>query len=262
MKPLFTCLLILSSMATLKTQPTAALLAFEAATFVSTKGDTLPYRVLWPKGYRDADDAKRYPLVFFLHGAGERGHDNQLQLTHGTPLFLAAQEDYPAIVIMPQCSADDYWAQMIKTTNGKREYNFNETPNSGLGAVSYLIDHLLITEKADPERVYLMGLSMGAMGAFELLARRPNTFAGAITICGGSNPALTPIYANQVALWIFHGENDQVVKVEQSRRMVEALKNLGAECKYTEYPGVGHNSWDNAFAEPGLLEWLFAQRRE
>lgn len=262
MKQLFTFVIILSCMASLKTQPEAALAAFDAQLFVSNSGDTLPYRVLWPQGYQRSKASKRFPLVLFLHGAGERGDDNQLQLTHGTPLFLDNQEEYPAIVIMPQCSATDYWAQMRKLPNDRREFSFDESPNASLGAVSELLDQFLGTEKVDPDRVYLMGLSMGGMGTFELLARRPGTFAAAAPICGGTNPDLLPIYAKRVPLWIFHGAADQVVKVEHSRRVVEALDELNAKCKYSEYPGVGHNSWDNAFAEPDLLKWIFAQRRK
>ena len=101
---------------------------------------------------------------------------------------------------------------------------------------------------------------MGGMGTFELLARRPNTFAAAIAICGGTNPALLPIYGKDVPLWIFHGAKDVVVKVQQSRRVVERLQQLGCSPKYTEYPDVNHNSWDNAFAEPELLPWLLSHQ--
>lgn len=262
MKQILFIFTIFFAMNFLKSQTAAALDAFEPHTFVSSQGDSLPYRVLWPKGYVKGPEAERFPIVFFLHGAGERGHDNQEQLKHGTSLFLDSQEEYPAIIVMPQCSTADYWAQMVKTPEGGRIFNFNEYPNPGLGAVSELLDHLLLNENANADRVYLMGLSMGGMGTFELLARRPDTFAAAIAICGGTNPALTPIYAHKVPLWIFHGEVDQVVKVEQSRRIVEALRLQGVNCKYTEYPNVNHNSWTPAFAEAGLLEWLFGNRRE
>jgi predicted peptidase len=107
-----------------------------------------------------------------------------------------------------------------------------------------------------------MGLSMGGMGTYELLARQPQTFAAAVPICGGTNPALVPIYGPRVPLWIFHGAVDGVVDVVYSRRVVAALHQLGVKTRYTEYPDVGHGSWDPAFAEPELLEWLFSHRRQ
>lgn len=248
------------AMADAKTQPEAAMAAFEAHTFRSNNGDTLPYRMLWPEGY-DEHDTMRYPLVVFLHGAGERGNDNRLQLTHGTPLFLENRAAFPAIVLMPQCASTDYWAQMEKLPNGDRLFHFNEHPNPSLAAVIDLVEHFSSHPSVDTERRYLMGLSMGAMGAFELLARCPDLFAAAALICGGTNPALLPLYAHQVPLWIFHGESDNVVAVENSRRLVRALQDKQAVVRYNEYPGVGHNSWDNAFAEPELLPWLFQYRR-
>ncbi len=254
---IFTCMITSA-----KTQPAEALAAFEAHTFTSADKQDLPYRVLWPEGY-DNDSAHSFPLILFLHGAGERGDDNRLQLTHGTPLFLSEENrrQFPAIVVMPQCAEEDYWAQMAKAEDGTRQYNFNEEANPSLQAVSELLDHFLSNEKVDPNRVYLMGLSMGGMGTFELLARRPDTFAAAIPICGGTNPALLPIYARQVPMWIFHGGLDPVVTVDDSRRVVNRLEDLSIPVKYTEYEGVYHDSWNNAFDEPELLSWLFAHSR-
>ena len=261
MKQLVFLLLIILPMTQLKTQPAEVLAAFQPGQFTSSTGHQLPYRVLWPVGYKQ-DTTHRYPMVLFLHGAGERGTDNQLQLTHGAALFLANQTAYPAIVVVPQCATEDYWAQMEKDTLGNRFFNFDEVPNPSLAAVTELLNQFLQTEQTDPERIYLMGLSMGGMGTFELLARQPQTFAAAVPICGGTNPALVPIYGTQVPLWIFHGTDDGVVEVIHSRRVVAALKRLGVATRYTEYPGVGHGSWDNAFAEPELLAWLFSHRRQ
>ena len=255
---LFSCFMMISSM--LKTQSESVLNAYEAATYTASSGVELPYRILWPEGYQ-RDGKQVYPIVLFLHGAGERGNDNQMQLVHGSSLFLEQQAQYPAIVVIPQCEKDDYWAQMIQVS-GERCFNFAEIPNPSMGAAMELFDHLMASEAVDPNRVYLMGLSMGGMGTFELLARKPDTFAAAIPICGGTNPALLPIYAGKVPLWIFHGADDQVVKVKQSRRVVEKLEQMGHSPRYTEYPGVKHNSWDNAFAEPKLLEWLFNQHKQ
>ncbi|MEL7424282.1 MAG: prolyl oligopeptidase family serine peptidase [Bacteroidota bacterium] len=257
-----THLLILFSIATsmLPAQTDSILQAYQAVTFTSESGTQLPYRVLWPKEYESTID-QNYPLVLFLHGAGERGDDNKKQLIHGSSLFLQQQDNFPAIVVVPQCATADYWAQMEQTEDG-RVFNFGERPNPSLSAVMELLELLLAKERIDQDRVYLMGLSMGGMGTFELLARRPKTFAAAIPICGGTNPALLPIYAKNVPLWIFHGAEDAVVKVQQSRRVVDELKRLGFPPQYTEYPDVNHNSWDRAFAEEDLLRWLFSNKRQ
>lgn len=255
--------LLCLTMSNAYSQSAEVLKAFAAETFTSSNQHQLPYRILWPEGY-NREDRQTYPLVLFLHGAGERGNDNKKQLIHGSSLFIEPEnrERFPAIVVMPQCAGQDYWAQMTKTEDGDREFDFRETPNASLAAVMELLDKLMIEEAVDPDRVYLMGLSMGGMGTFELLARRPHTFAAAIPICGGTNPALLPIYAGKVPLWIFHGEADHVVEVENSRRVVRQLEALGVTVHYTEYPGVNHNSWDPAFAEPNLLPWLFGQHRQ
>lgn len=261
MKNLLTLFLIFACMSLLRSQDDGTSEAFEAHVFTSSTGDSLPYRVLWPEDYQE-DSTKLYPLVLFLHGAGERGDDNALQLTHGSRLFLANRADFPAIVVMPQCPTDDYWAQMVRGDDGKRRFNFGEKPNPGLGAVMELLENFRNKQPVDQDRIYLMGLSMGGMGTFELLARKPDTFAAAIPICGGTNPGLLALYANKVPLWIFHGAADKVVDVEQSRRIVAALEKLGVSVRYTEYAGIGHNSWDPAFAEAELLHWLFSQKKE
>lgn len=241
-------------------QTDAVLQAFQAATFTNESGFELPYRILRPDSY-DVHGDDNYPLVLFLHGAGERGSDNAAQLVHGAERLLANQQIEPAIILAPQCAEGDYWAQMEKEENGERRFNFDEVPNPSMAAVIELLDFVLAEEQIDHQRVYIMGLSMGGMGTFELLARKPDTFAAAIPICGGTNPALLSIFAEKVPLWIFHGADDAVVDVKYSRQVVDALKALGHPARYTEYPGVNHNSWDNAFAEPDLLSWLMSHQK-
>ena len=252
-------ILLLISVTMLSAQSRSVRRAFKAEVFTSATDFQLPYRVLWPKGYED-DTEQKYPLILFLHGAGERGTDNELQLVHGSSMFLENREDYPAIVVMPQCATGDYWAQ-VAYEDQQRFFNFDEIPNPSTAAALELLDYFLSQEQVDADRVYIMGLSMGGMGTFEVLARRPNTFAAAVPICGGTNTALLPIYAEKVPLWIFHGADDSIVTVEHSRQVVKALEMLGVPVKYTEYPGVNHNSWDNAFADPDLLPWLWSHRR-
>jgi len=127
--------------------------------------------------------------------------------------------------------------------------------------VMNFIDTLVKAGNVDSRRIYVGGLSMGGFGTFEILWRRPQLFAAAFPICGGGNPVGVNLYGKKFPIWVFHGAADDVVPVANSRIMVDALKTAGAKVKYTEYPGVKHDSWKNAFAEPELLPWLFAKKR-
>jgi len=237
------------------------LMQYEKKNYTNAEGETLPYRILYPENY-DANNT--YPLVFFLHGAGERGNDNEAQLTHGAALFLEKEnrEKFPAIVVFPQCAENDFWAHMERTESGIRKFPYYQEPDRSLGLALEVLDKIIAEEGVDKSRLYVMGLSMGGMGTFETLARRPNQFAAAVPICGGGNTDLAKLYAQNTDLWIFHGSDDSVVLPEHSRMMYERLQQLGADVQYTEYPGVNHNSWDNAFAEPDLLPWLFSKKLE
>lgn len=224
--------------------------------------NTLGYRILYPTDY---DINKKYPLILVLHGAGERGNDNNAQLMHGGKMFVDSviRIKYPAFVIFPQCPAEDFWANMKKTGKkdslGGFEYTSDKPVKTSLGLVSMLMDSLAQTPQVNTKKMYIGGLSMGGMGTFELLWRKPKFFAAAFPICGGGDPAKVSVYAGNFPIWVFHGDADDIVTPANSRIMVNALKKAGAKVKYTEYPGVKHNSWDNAFAEPDLLKWLFAQ---
>jgi len=221
---------------------------FEARTHANDAGEQLRYRWLAPPRPRPR---RRYPLVIFLHGMGERGDDNQSQLRNGVAEWLAsdaARAEYPAFYLVPQCPPEEYWAG----------------PSAGLSRPAALVMQTLRalrrTCPVDPARVYLGGLSMGGFGVWRLLSRYPRTFAAAVMICGGGNPARARSLA-RIPLWLFHGAEDDTVSPEQSRAMVAALQRAGGNVRYTEYPGVGHASWFPAFQEPELLPWLFAQRR-
>ncbi|HYE56152.1 MAG TPA: PHB depolymerase family esterase, partial [Chitinophagaceae bacterium] len=229
-------------------------------------GDTLRYRLMLPLNY---DAKKKYPVVLFLHGAGERGNNNEAQLIHGARLFAdsANRKKYPAIVIFPQCPYTDFWARirpikpMTDSTPNVIEYPAEGTIGKPLGLVSQLIDSFAAARSVDPKRIYVGGLSMGGMGSFEILWRKPGFFAAAFPICGGGNVTTATKYGKDFPIWVFHGAKDNVVDVNDSRKMVTALKAAGARIKYTEYPEVKHDSWTNAFAEPDLLPWLFSQRK-
>lgn len=225
--------------------------------------DTLLYRILMPE---DFDPAKTYPVMLFLHGAGERGSDNQAQLTHGGKLFLQpdVRANHQVIVIFPQCPADSYWSNVNSTTvNGKRNFEFEKggKPTIAMEMLMGLMEEVKDRPYTDKERFYVGGLSMGGMGTFEILRRMRGDFAAAFAICGGDNPKNVNKY-KRVPLWIFHGAKDDVVAPENSQIVVDALKDKGADVRFTLYPEANHNSWDNAFAEPELLNWLFSHRKK
>tara|TARA_A100001015_G_scaffold239443_1_gene272743 strand:+ start:1029 stop:1814 length:786 start_codon:yes stop_codon:yes gene_type:complete len=224
------------------------------------QNDTLPYRILLPKNY---NSQKSYPLLIFLHGAGERGNDNKSQLVHGSFLFKSKdfRENYPAIVVFPQCPLKSYWASVKRKTEVplNKKYVFRKIlgKNRQLEMVELLMETLEKNYMINPNRRYIGGLSMGGMGTFELVARNPDYFAAAFPICGGGNPVWSNLIKT-TPLWIFHGEDDDVVLDNFSRKMYEALSKEKASVRLTIYPEVKHSSWDNAFAEADLMHWLFS----
>lgn len=225
--------------------------------------DTLPYRIMLPENYKPK---KKYPVVLFLHGSGERGNDNELQLTHGWKFFADSidRKNYPAIVVFPQCPANDSWAALTVNRNVQpTEFIFlsDHPMNKPLSLVSQLMDSLYSSSSVDKKRIYIGGLSMGGMGTFDMLWRKPNFFAAAFPICGAGDSTKAVVYGKNFPIWVFHGGDDPAVNVNNSRRMVAELKKAGANVKYSEYVGVKHDSWNNAFSEPDLLPWLFQQHR-
>jgi len=236
-----------------------ALAAYEKKSFDFSTDKKLPYRILYPENY---DRNKKYPLILVLHGAGERGNDNEKQLVHGSKLFLKAENrtQFPAIVVFPQCPSDSYWAtSSIDRSKNPIQFRFNydSIPNWPQAAAIELVEKLKKEEAVDKSRVYITGLSMGGMGTFEAVYRNPGLFAAAAPICGGGNESLYSDKVKETAFRVFHGDADAVVKVDLSRNMVARLKELNVPVEYIEYPGVNHNSWDNAFAEPDFISWLF-----
>lgn len=225
--------------------------------------DTLPYRLLMPDGF---DATRKYPLVLFLHGGGERGSDNEKQLTHGSGLFTDPlnRGAFPALVLFPQCASDSYWAQVDIDRSSYPiglSFQYEKGPTRPLQMVMDLVGEYLQAPYIDTDRVYAMGLSMGGMGTFEILSRMPGVFAAAIPICGAGVPESVGAYASHTPLWVFHGAKDQVVAPLESVEMVDALLKAGAQPGFTLYDDYNHNSWDGAFAEPGLLRWLFSHRK-
>jgi predicted peptidase len=217
------------------------------------------YQVYVPGAY---DPGQRWPVILFLHGAGERGGDGLLQTVVG--LGDAVRRDparFPALVVFPQAPADSQWA------------------GAPAEAAMAALDAVTARYATDPDRVYLTGISMGGNGAWYLAYRRPDRFAAVVPICGWveshprfSSGQVVPAQDGEpfralahrlvsVPIWIFHGDADAAVPVEQSRRAAAALEAAGADVQYTELPGVGHNSWDPAYQSSELSRWLFQQHR-
>lgn len=224
------------------------------------KGDTLRYQVLFPDNY---DANKKYPLVLFLHGAGEKGSDNVSQLTHGSTQFTNEEnrKNYPAIVIFPQCPEDSYWVEIDRSVNEGLVLPKNPTITKPLYLTKKLLDSYKNDEGVDKNRIYIMGLSMGGMGTFDLIVRYPKYFAAAIPICGAVEPARLK-KLKKMPIRMFHGSMDEVVSCEFSRNAFIELKARGSQrVEYIEFPGVGHDSWTPAFAYPDYLGWLFYQHK-
>jgi predicted peptidase len=237
---------------------------YDRGSFIA-KGDTLPYRILFPVNF---DPAKKYPLVIVLHGVGERGNDNEAQLSNGGKLFLDGplRQQYPAIVVFPQCPKNDFWSNVkIETDSVTKHSKFffqtDAKPTRAMRSLLGMVDEFLDKPFVNKHQIYVGGLSMGGMGTFEIIGRNPKVFAAAFAICGGDNTLNAKKYAKKVPLWIFHGGKDDTVSPDHSEVMVAAIKAAGGDPKFTLYPNDGHDSWDDAFAEPELLPWLFSHSK-
>ena len=223
---------------------------------------TLPYRILYPEEF---EEGKKYPLVLFLHGAGERGVDNEKQLNLGADLFIDDSRD--AIVLFPQCPPEIMWTNREKEQNGEGEWEFRFPLGDAAPwpsqMVNQVVNQLVESGEVDENQMYVMGLSMGGIGALEFLARWPEKYASAVCIAGGHDPDLVSNYCN-IPIWFFHGANDNVVPPIYSQRVYDELEQCSGgstNSKYTLYPNGNHNSWDAAFNEPGLLDWLFSYQK-
>lgn len=202
----------------------------------------LGYWLFLPKEY--GTDDRRWPVMLFLHGAGERGDNLDLVKVHGPPKLVDQRPDFPFIVVSPQCAKDHWWPGEVQQH-----------------LLAELLDHVLTQYRADSQRVVCTGLSMGGFGTWALAARHPQRFAAAIPICGGGDPAHAP-QLKHVPVWVFHGAKDFVVPLALSEEMVAAVKEAGGRAKLTVYPEAGHDSWTETYNNQAVYDWLLAQRRE
>lgn len=194
--------------------------------------------------YLPDDHATRrdWPLLLFLHGAGERGDDLDRVRRHGPPRLLGEGAAWPLVVVSPQCPAGETWWEHLRT-------------------LAALIDDVVARHGIDEDRVLLTGLSLGGMGACRLAAAEAQRFAALAPVCGTAPWSLAPERLRHLPVWAFHGEEDEVVLPDESRELVAALRALGGDARLTLYPGVGHAAWEPAYADPELLDWWLAARR-
>lgn len=230
---------------------------YQAKSYTSAGGKTLNYRIHLPS---KPDPAAKYPLVLFLHGAGERGGDNKRQMVHGTAAILdyTIKSNCPAIIVAPQCPDGKQW---VDTPWSDLSHTMPESPSEPMRLTIELLQQIIKEQPVDAKRVYVTGLSMGGFGAWDILQRKPGLFAAAIPICGGGDTALAKQIAG-VPVWAFHGGADGSVKTKRSRDMIDALKNAGGKPLYTEYDGVGHDSWTRTYADSKVMNWLFDQKKK
>lgn len=223
------------------------------------KSDTLRYRILFPDNY---DNNKSYPLVIFLHGSGERGSDNEKQLIHGASLFTDKENraKYPSIVLFPQCQEKAFWAPIVTREKGF-DYPLNSKTTEPMQLLIRLIAEIKKNEAVDRNRIYVLGLSMGGMGTFDLICRKPGLFAAAIPICGGVNINRLNKIKN-ISIRIYHGADDPIVSPEHSKDAYNKLKTINSKkVELIIFPGVGHNSWTNAFASDDFMSWMYSQHK-
>jgi len=200
---------------------------------------SLKYLLYVPDAYNRTPT--KWPLVLFLHGAGERGDDLELVKKHGPPKLIAQGREFPAIIVSPQCPKDTWWTDHV-------------------AALEALLDEIVARYRVDEDRIYVTGLSMGGFGTWALAFDQPQRFAALGVICGRGDPAKAALLKH-VPIWVFHGAKDQTVPLKDSQDMVEALQAAGGSPKFTVYPDAGHDSWTRTYEGPAFWEWLFAQRR-
>ena len=212
-----------------------------------TKTVRAEYLLFLPQGY-DAKAGKKWPLIFFLHGAGERGTDLQKVAVHGPPKIVKDKPEFPFIVVSPQCPDGEHWSADV---------------------LMNLLDDVIAQYAVDARRVYLTGLSMGGFGSWSLGTQFPERFAAIAPICGGGEWVRVVLSDGKklaalksLGVWAFHGGKDPVVKLEESERMVAALKKIGCtDVKLTMYPEAQHDSWTETYNNPELYEWFLKHER-
>jgi predicted peptidase len=195
----------------------------------------VPYLLYLPKDYEESSN--KFPLLIFLHGSGERGTDLDKVKFHGPPKLISEGKEFPFIIVSPQCPEGRWWQ---------------------ISELNFLLDELIAELKIDVNRIYLTGLSMGGYGTWAWAEYAPDRFAAIAPVCGGGNP-LTISKIGKMPVWAFHGAKDLVVPVAESERLINKLKIVNPDVKFTIYPEAGHDAWTETYNNPELYEWFLNQ---
>lgn len=209
---------------------TQSVKTFEGENFV------LNYLLYLPDNY---DNTENFPLVLFLHGSGERGDDIEKVKTHGPPKLISHGEKFNFILVSPQCPENKRW---------------------DADQLSLLLDEIEKKYKVDKNRIYVTGLSMGGYGAWKIAQTYPDRFAAIIPVCGGGD-FLNACVIKHLPIWVFHGSLDKVVSIQESERMVNALRRCNGNVKFTVYPEATHDSWTETYNNPAVYEWMLSQKK-
>ena len=205
-----------------------------------TKTVSCNYLLFLPEDY--GKKQQRWPLMLFLHGAGERGSDLKKVKVHGPPKIVENRKDFPFILVSPQCPEDDWWTEKVEV-------------------LINLVDDIAARYKVDKKRIYLTGLSMGGYGTWALASAYPERFAAIAPICGGGSRIMS-LRLKDIPIWVFHGGKDPVVPLEESEEMVNAIRKRGGEVKFTIYPEAGHDSWTESYNNQELYDWFLEHRKQ
>ena len=202
---------------------------------------SLKYNIYFPDNYYDSDT--KFPLVLFLHGAGERGDDLRLVEKHGIPKMINNGINFPFITVAPQCPKFQYWSEPVNVKT-----------------LLLLVEEIIKKNKVDIERIYATGLSMGGYGTLAIAKERPDLFSAIIPVCGGLDT--TDIERlKDIPIWLFHGDEDKVVPVENSELIYDLLKPINPEIKITIYKGINHNSWEMTYNNQNIYDWMLKYKK-
>ena len=197
----------------------------------------IKYLLYLPENYKKFET--EWPMILFLHGAGERGENLQKVKLHGPLKLIESGEQFPFIIVAPQCPEDQWWS---------------------LDNLDDLLNNITENYNIDENRICVTGLSMGGYGTWALAIKYPSRFAALAPICGGGEPPKVHVLKD-VPIWVFHGAKDEVVPIQKSQEMVDALNSIDANVKFTIYPEAGHDSWTETYANPALYEWFLQYKK-
>jgi len=198
------------------------------------------YLLFLPEGY--GEKRQNWPLMVFLHGAGERGSDLNKVAVHGPPKIVKNRKDFPFILVSPQCPEGNWWTEKVEV-------------------LINLVDDIAARYKVDKKRIYLTGLSMGGYGTWALASAYPERFAAIAPICGGGSRIMS-LRLKDIPIWVFHGAKDRVVPLEESEEMVNAIRKRGGDVKFTIYPDAGHDSWTESYDNQELYDWFLEHSKQ